>query len=104
MLHGCLVFTFCSKIEIAYQEAVALKRQEELIREEEAAWMAETELKTKRGASEKEKKSKKKQVFCLDFLELFRITNYWTIGLVLSFNQKLVYKNVLVIVFYGSEI
>nr|GMC52053.1 MATH domain-containing protein At5g43560-like isoform X1 [Ipomoea batatas]GMD75818.1 MATH domain-containing protein At5g43560-like isoform X1 [Ipomoea batatas] len=50
-----------SKIEIAYQEAVALKRQEELIREEEAAWMAETELKTKRGASEKEKKSKKKQ-------------------------------------------
>ncbi|CAH9136282.1 unnamed protein product [Cuscuta epithymum] len=49
-----------SKIEIAYQEAVALKRQEELIREE-AAWMAEVELKTKRGTSEKEKKSKKKQ-------------------------------------------
>ncbi|VFQ65972.1 unnamed protein product [Cuscuta campestris] len=50
-----------SKIEIAYQEAVALKRQEELIREEEAACIAETELKAKRGTSEKEKKSKKKQ-------------------------------------------
>ncbi|KAA8527728.1 hypothetical protein F0562_035403 [Nyssa sinensis] len=50
-----------SKIEVAYQEAVALKRQEELIREEEAAWLAETEQKAKRGATEKEKKSKKKQ-------------------------------------------
>ncbi|GMP77364.1 hypothetical protein CsSME_00033661 [Camellia sinensis var. sinensis] len=50
-----------SKIEVAYQEAVALRRQEELIREEEAAWLAEAELKTKRGAAEKEKKSKKKQ-------------------------------------------
>ncbi|XP_059298963.1 TNF receptor-associated factor homolog 1a-like isoform X3 [Lycium ferocissimum] len=49
-----------SKIEVAYQEAVALKRQEELIREEEAAWLSETEQKAKR-ASEKEKKSKKKQ-------------------------------------------
>ncbi|KAF7146079.1 hypothetical protein RHSIM_Rhsim04G0189200 [Rhododendron simsii] len=49
-----------SKIEVAYQEAVALKRQEELIREE-AAWLAETEQKAKRGAAEKEKKSKKKQ-------------------------------------------
>ncbi|CAN4091831.1 unnamed protein product [Withania somnifera] len=49
-----------SKIEVAYQEAVALKRQEELIREEEAAWLAETEQKAKR-ASVKEKKSKKKQ-------------------------------------------
>ncbi|XP_022851471.1 MATH domain-containing protein At5g43560-like isoform X2 [Olea europaea var. sylvestris] len=50
-----------SKIEVAYQEAVALKRQEELIREEEAAWMAENEQKGKRGAADKEKKSKKKQ-------------------------------------------
>ncbi|KAG4983751.1 hypothetical protein JHK87_028500 [Glycine soja] len=51
----------CSnKIEVAYQEAVALKRQEELIREEEAAWQAESDQKTKRG-SEREKKSKKKQ-------------------------------------------
>lgn len=54
--HGC-----SSKIEVAYQEAVSLKRQEELIREEEAAWLAESELKAKR-ASEKEKKTKKKQV------------------------------------------
>ncbi|KAK1418844.1 hypothetical protein QVD17_27991 [Tagetes erecta] len=49
-----------SKIEVAYQEDVAFKRQEELIREEEEAWMAESEQKAKR-ASEKEKKSKKKQ-------------------------------------------
>ncbi|KAF5816635.1 putative MATH/TRAF domain-containing protein [Helianthus annuus] len=47
-----------SKIEGAYEEAQSLKRQEELIREEEA-WMAESEQKAKR-ASEKEKKSKKK--------------------------------------------
>ncbi|XP_022154806.1 MATH domain-containing protein At5g43560-like isoform X2 [Momordica charantia] len=50
-----------SKVEVAYQEAVALKRQEELIREEEAAWQAEIEQKARRLASEKEKKSKKKQ-------------------------------------------
>ncbi|KAK4361561.1 hypothetical protein RND71_020513 [Anisodus tanguticus] len=49
-----------SKIEVSYQEAVALKRQEELIREEEAAGLAETEQKAKK-ASDKEKKSKKKQ-------------------------------------------
>ncbi|XP_071690461.1 TNF receptor-associated factor homolog 1a-like [Rutidosis leptorrhynchoides] len=49
-----------SNIEVAYQEAVALKRQEELIREEEEAWMAESEQKAKR-ASDKDKKSKKKQ-------------------------------------------
>ncbi|XP_024019950.1 TNF receptor-associated factor homolog 1a [Morus notabilis] len=54
-----LAHIFSNKIEVAYQEAVALKRQEELIREEEAAWLAECELKAKR--SEKEKKSKKKQ-------------------------------------------
>ncbi|KAL5781836.1 hypothetical protein ACOSP7_006865 [Xanthoceras sorbifolium] len=56
-----LAHIFSNKIEVAYQEAVALKRQEELIREEEAAWMAESEQKAKRGADEKEKKSKKKQ-------------------------------------------
>lgn len=50
-----------SKIEVEYQEAVALKRQEELIREEEAEWMTGIEQKAKRGASEKDKKSKKKQ-------------------------------------------
>ncbi|KAK8608889.1 hypothetical protein V6N13_025202 [Hibiscus sabdariffa] len=51
---------FSNKIEVAYQEAVALKRQEELIREE-AAWLAESEQKAKRAQSEKEKKTKKKQ-------------------------------------------
>ncbi|XP_073277089.1 TNF receptor-associated factor homolog 1a-like isoform X2 [Primulina huaijiensis] len=50
-----------SKIEVAYQEAVSLKRQEELIREEEAAWLADIEQKMKCGALDKEKKSKKKQ-------------------------------------------
>lgn len=55
-----LAHIFSNKIEAAYQEAVALKRQEELIREEEAAWQAESEQKAKRGA-EKDKKSKKKQ-------------------------------------------
>ncbi|XP_021644812.2 TNF receptor-associated factor homolog 1a isoform X2 [Hevea brasiliensis] len=56
-----LAHIFNHKIEVAYQEAVALKRQEELIREEEAAWLAESEQKAKRGGAEKEKKSKKKQ-------------------------------------------
>ncbi|KAL1536096.1 TNF receptor-associated factor 1a-like isoform X1 [Salvia divinorum] len=46
-----------SKIEVAYQEAVSLKKQEELIREEEAA---EIEQKSRRGV-DKEKKSKKRQ-------------------------------------------
>lgn len=53
---------YSSKIEVAYQEAVALKKQEELIREEEAAWLAEIEHRARRGAVDKEKKSKKKQV------------------------------------------
>uniref|UniRef100_A0A1D1YHT4 MATH domain-containing protein At5g43560 n=2 Tax=Anthurium amnicola TaxID=1678845 RepID=A0A1D1YHT4_9ARAE len=52
---------FSSRIEVAYQEAVALKRQEELIREEEAAGQAENEHKFKRIAAEKEKRTKKKQ-------------------------------------------
>ncbi|XXG67130.1 hypothetical protein AAC387_Pa06g0545 [Persea americana] len=52
---------FSGKIEAAYQEAVALKRQEELIREEEAAGQAESELKAKHRATEKEKRAKKKQ-------------------------------------------
>ncbi|KDP40288.1 hypothetical protein JCGZ_02286 [Jatropha curcas] len=56
-----LAHIFNHKIEVAYQEAVALRRQEELIREEEAAWLAESEQKAKRGTTEKEKKSKKKQ-------------------------------------------
>ncbi|PNY07372.1 MATH domain-containing protein at5g43560-like protein [Trifolium pratense] len=57
-----LAHIFSNKIEVAYQEAVALKRQEELIREEEASWQAESDQKTKRGINEREKKSKKKQV------------------------------------------
>ncbi|XP_073222957.1 TNF receptor-associated factor homolog 1b-like [Cicer arietinum] len=56
-----LAHIFSHKIEVSYQEAVALKRQEELIREEEEACMAETEQKAKRGVSEREKKAKKKQ-------------------------------------------
>ncbi|XP_027363885.1 TNF receptor-associated factor homolog 1a-like [Abrus precatorius] len=54
-----LAHIFSNKIEVAYQEAVALKRQEELIREEEAA--CESDQKAKRGVNEREKKSKKKQ-------------------------------------------
>ncbi|KAL5232347.1 hypothetical protein ABZP36_031123 [Zizania latifolia] len=52
-----------SGIEVAYQEAVALKRQEELIREEEEeAWLLGNEMKGKRGggANEKDKRAKKK--------------------------------------------
>ncbi|KAJ6832419.1 MATH domain-containing protein-like isoform X1 [Iris pallida] len=56
-----LAHIFSSRIEVAYQEAVALKRQEELIREEEEAGQAESELKAKRRALEKEKRAKKKQ-------------------------------------------
>ncbi|KAF8715853.1 hypothetical protein HU200_026807 [Digitaria exilis] len=52
-----------SGIEVAYQEAVALKRQEELIREEEEAGLLENQMKGKRGggANEKDKRAKKKQ-------------------------------------------
>ncbi|XP_020587073.1 LOW QUALITY PROTEIN: MATH domain-containing protein At5g43560-like, partial [Phalaenopsis equestris] len=56
-----LAHIFSSRIEVAHQEAVALKRQEELIREEEAAGQAEHELKAKRAAAEKDKRTKKKQ-------------------------------------------
>ncbi|KAI4368395.1 hypothetical protein MLD38_016955 [Melastoma candidum] len=57
-----LAHIFSNNIEVAYQEAVALKRQEELIREEEEeAWLAESEQRSKHGANLKEKKSKKKQ-------------------------------------------
>lgn len=51
---------FRQKIYVAHQMAVALKRQEELIREEEAAGLAEIEQKAKRRVAEKEKRSKKK--------------------------------------------
>ncbi|XP_042027525.1 TNF receptor-associated factor homolog 1a-like isoform X1 [Salvia splendens] len=56
-----LAHVFSSKIEVAYLEAVSLKMQEELIREEETAWLAEIEHRAKRAAVDKEKKSKKKQ-------------------------------------------
>ncbi|MCO5586445.1 hypothetical protein L7F22_040385 [Adiantum nelumboides] len=51
----------CNRVEVEYLEAIALKRQEELIREEEAAGQAEIELKARREAAEKEKRNKKKQ-------------------------------------------
>ncbi|KAK9083346.1 hypothetical protein Scep_029817 [Stephania cephalantha] len=56
-----LAHIFSNKIEVAYKEAVALKKQEELIREEEASGLAENEHKGKRGTSEKERRTKKKQ-------------------------------------------
>ncbi|KAL1561812.1 TNF receptor-associated factor 1a-like isoform X3 [Salvia divinorum] len=54
-----VLYHIFGKIEVAYKEAVAFKKQEELIREE-AACIAEIELKSRRGV-DKEKKSKKKQ-------------------------------------------
>jgi hypothetical protein len=57
-----LAHLYTNHVEVAYREAVALKRQEELIREEEAAGQAETELRAKREAAEREKRSRKKQV------------------------------------------
>eukprot|EP00249_Psilotum_nudum_P018273 c26724_g2_i1 orf=190-4170(-) len=56
-----LAYLFSNHVEVAYREAIALRRQEELIREEEAAGQAEIELKAKREAAEKEKRTKKKQ-------------------------------------------
>jgi hypothetical protein len=62
-MFSLLMFYFCiSGIEVAYQEAVALKRQEELIREEEEAGLLENGMKGKRSITEKEKRAKKKQV------------------------------------------
>lgn len=57
---ACIFYS--NKIEVAYKEAVAWKRQDELIREEAAAGPVDFRQKSKRGAVEKEKKSKKKQV------------------------------------------
>ncbi|CAA7041425.1 unnamed protein product [Microthlaspi erraticum] len=48
-----------SKVEVSCQEAIALKRQEELIREEEEASSAKTEQKGKRRGAKRDKKSKK---------------------------------------------
>ncbi|KAK6915376.1 MATH/TRAF domain [Dillenia turbinata] len=74
-----LAHIFSKKIEVAYQEAVALKRQEELIREEEAN-QAENELKAKRQAAKKEKRSKKK----LDLFSILKRTQI-QVGSVLDF-------------------
>ncbi|RZC55260.1 hypothetical protein C5167_014112 [Papaver somniferum] len=52
-----LTHIFSNKIEVAYQEAVALKRQEEFIREEEEILQAGSEQKV----NDKEKRAKKKQ-------------------------------------------
>ncbi|KAF6162888.1 hypothetical protein GIB67_021037 [Kingdonia uniflora] len=49
------------RIEVAYQEVVALKRQEELIREEEAAGQAESELKARRAAKKTPRKNSKQR-------------------------------------------
>ena len=70
--------TCSNKIEVAYQEAVALKKQEELIREEEAAWLAESEQKAKRGATEKEKKSKKNKVYLFFFFKHLNLQRVWS--------------------------
>ncbi|OAE33787.1 hypothetical protein AXG93_2337s1020 [Marchantia polymorpha subsp. ruderalis] len=56
-----LAHLYTNHVEVAYMEAVALKRQEELIREDEAVVQVETELQAKQETIEKEKRSKKKQ-------------------------------------------
>ena len=56
------ILCYSNRIEVAYLEAIALRRQEELIREEEAAEQAEIELKARREIAEREKRIKKKQV------------------------------------------
>ncbi|XP_078180840.1 uncharacterized protein LOC144574689 isoform X2 [Carex rostrata] len=48
------------RIEIAYQEAVALKRQEELIREEEL-FGSSSDLRNKHGSTKEKRSSKRKQ-------------------------------------------
>ncbi|KAF6142787.1 hypothetical protein GIB67_002651 [Kingdonia uniflora] len=64
--HGVLV-----RIEVAYQEAIALKRQKELIREEDAAGQAESELKARRGAAKKN--SRKNWLIYCGFIFLFSL-------------------------------
>lgn len=84
MLKTIFIVAYSNKIEVAYQEAVALKRQEELIREEEAAWLAESEQKAKRSAAEKEKKTKKKQVWYLSLI-IYLQNLFEKLGLRLAF-------------------
>ena len=76
------LFHYCSnRVEVAYLEAIALKRQEELIREEEAAEQAEIKLKARREAAEKEKRNKKKQVFASTYIDMHQAN-----GKVVSYN------------------
>ncbi|KAF8113331.1 hypothetical protein N665_0051s0025 [Sinapis alba] len=56
-----LAHIYGNKVYVAYREHIALLRQEQLIREEEEEWLAESKQKAKRGTTEKERKSKKKQ-------------------------------------------
>lgn len=51
---------FSNRVEVAYREAIALKRQEELIREEEEAEKQAAE-KVEKDSADKEKKQSKKQ-------------------------------------------
>lgn len=51
-----------------------MKRQEELIREEEAAGVAETEKQARKEAAEKEKRSKKKQVRFFEVLRSYVVS------------------------------
>ena len=77
---------------MAYLEAISLKRQEELIREEEAAEQAEIELKARREVAEKEKRNKKKQV------NTSQLKNFIPdLGplLYLNISQKLLYLNLI---------
>jgi hypothetical protein len=74
-----------SRVEIAHQEAVALRRQEELIREEEAAVLAEN--------GKRDKRSKKKQVqFSLSaficFLKLQRRPESRMLNVILSYKYS----------------
>eukprot|EP00897_Mesotaenium_endlicherianum_P008998 jgi/Mesen1/8126/ME000437S07221 len=58
----------CSnRVEVAYREAVALRRQEELIREEEAAELASQEQRARREQADRDRRAKKKQVDCCPF-------------------------------------
>eukprot|EP00850_Spirogloea_muscicola_P015436 SM000118S25579 [mRNA] locus=s118:80233:87490:+ [translate_table: standard] len=54
-----LAHLFSNRVEVAYREAVALMRQEELIREEEAAELADRELAERQKLQDKDKKSKR---------------------------------------------
>eukprot|EP00850_Spirogloea_muscicola_P017540 SM000152S01528 [mRNA] locus=s152:35556:42868:+ [translate_table: standard] len=54
-----LAHLFSNRVEVAYREAVALMRQEELIREEEAAELADREQAERQKLQDRDKKSKR---------------------------------------------